>query len=111
MNFATKNKRTRILVWIIWLIVLLVYSKPTAVGTSNEGQARTLLGVVSHSQQNGSLFPWLPRYHWKQRALCRYRAWRRAYGPAKWAARRAWLAMSGAVTLAQLVNWYSFLTD
>jgi hypothetical protein len=105
MNSATKNKRIRILVWIIWFMAVLVYSQPATVGTSNEGQARPLLGVVSHNRQNGSLFPWLPRYRWKQRALRRYRAWRRAYRQAKWAARRARLAVNGAVTLAQLVNW------
>ena len=29
MNFATKNKYTRILVWVIWFIALLVFSQPT----------------------------------------------------------------------------------
>lgn len=105
MNFATKNNRTRILVWLIWFIALLVFSQSAASGTTNDNNATPLLGVVSHNPQNGPLFPWQARYRWKQRALQRYRAWRRAYRRAKWAARWVHLAMSGAVTLAQLMNW------
>jgi transposase len=105
MNFATKNKCTRILVWLIWFIALLIFSQPAVVGASNESHAPALWGVVSHTRQNGPLFPWQPRYRWKQRALRQYQAGRRAYQQAKWAARRAHLVMSGAVTLAQLVAW------
>jgi len=105
MNFATKNKSIRILVWIIWFIALLVFNQPTAVGMSNESQVSTLLGVVSHKRQNGPLFPWQVGYRWKQRALRRYRVWRRAYKRAQWAAGKARLATIGAVTLAQVVNW------
>lgn len=105
MNFATKNSRTRILVWVIWFIALLVFSQPATGGIPNESQVTPLLGVISHNPQNGPLFPWQPRYRWKQRALARYQAWRRAYRRARWAARTARLALSGAVTLAQIVNW------
>jgi transposase len=105
MNFATKNKCTRILVWLIWFMALLAFNQPAAVGASNDSHAASLLGVVSHNPQHGPLFPWPPRYRWKQRALRRYHAWRRAYRRAKWAARGARLALSSAVTLAQVVNW------
>lgn len=105
INFATKTNYTRILVWLIWFIALLVFSQPTAGGAGRDGHASPLLGVVSHKPQNGPLFPWQPRYRWKQLALRRYRAWRRAYRRAKWAARTARLALGGAVTLAQVVNW------
>ncbi len=104
MNFATKNNRTRIFVWLIWFIVLLVFSQP-ADGVANNSNTTPLLGVVSHNPQNGPLFPWQPRYRWKQRALRKYRAWRRAYRRAKWAARWARLALRGTLTLAQLVEW------
>lgn len=105
MNFATKYNRTRILVWLIWFIALLVFSQSAASGTTHDNNAAPLLGVVSHNPQNGPLFPWQPRYRWKQRTLRQYRAWRRACRRAKWAARWASLAMQGAVTLAQLVDW------
>lgn len=105
MNFATKNKRTRILVWLIWFIALLVLSQPAASGITDDNKATSLLGVVSHKPQNGSLFPWQPRYRWKQLALRRYRAWQGAYRRAKWAARWARLGLSGAVTMAEVANW------
>lgn len=105
MNFATKNKRTRILVWLIWFIALLVYSQPAHTRCNQSDTTTPLLGVVSHKRQDGALFPWQPGYRWKKLGLKQYRAWRRAYRRAKWAARQARLAMSGAVTMAQLVNW------
>lgn len=105
MNFATKTTYTRILVWFIWFIVLLVFSQPAAVSATNDHHTTPLLAVVSHQAQNGVLFPWQARHRWKQRALQRYRAWRGAYRRAQWAARWARLALRGAVTLAQLVEW------
>ncbi|MGB4873229.1 MAG: IS1634 family transposase [Candidatus Promineifilaceae bacterium] len=106
MNFATKNNYTRIFVWLIWFIALLTFNQPTPISPTGDNSAMPLLvGVVSHNPQNGTLFPWQPHFRWKQRALQKYRAWRRAYRRAKWAARWASLAMQGTVTLAQLVEW------
>ena len=104
MNIATKSTHKRILVWVIWFLVLLAFSQP---GASNDNIAGSplLLGVVSHQPQNGPLFPWQPRYRWKQRALAKYRAWRRAYRRAKWQARLARLTLRGAVSLAHIVDW------
>ena len=105
MNFATKNNYTRILVWLIWFIALLVFSQPAHGGEIGSQHSAPLLGVVSHNPQDAPLFPWQLRYRWKKQALRRYRAWRRAYRRAKWAARGARLALGGAITLAQVVNW------
>lgn len=105
MNFATRTKRTRILVWIIWFVALLAFCQPAHNGELGSHHTAPLLGVVSHNHRDGPLFPWQPRRRWKQRALRRYRAWRRAYRRAKWAARGARLALQGAVTLAQVVDW------
>ncbi len=104
INFATKTSNTRIFVWLIWFIALLVCGQPSDT-TANQINTAPLLGVVSHNPQDGPLFPWQPRYRWKQRALQKYRAWRHAYRRAKWAARWARLALRGTLTLAQLVNW------
>lgn len=105
MNFATKNKYTRILVWVIWFIALLVFSQPTQLSEIGSQHTTPLLGVVSHHPQDGPLFPWLPRKRWKQRALRRYRVWRRAYRRATFAARAASVGLHGAVALAQVVDW------
>lgn len=106
MNFTTKNNSTRIWVWLMWFIALLIFNQATPISQTGDNNAMPLLvGVVSHNPQNGPLFPWQPRYRWKQRALQKYRAWRHAYRRAKWAARGASLAMRGVVTLAQFVDW------
>lgn len=104
MNFATKSSRTRIVVWLIWFIALLAFAQPTTADNTSTSATTPLPGVVSHNPQNGPLFPWPPRYRWKQRALRKYKAWKQAYRRAKWAARWARLAMAGATTAAQLVE-------
>lgn len=111
MNFATKPKHTRIFVWVIWFIALLVFGQPAHSGDIGSHHTTPLLGVASHSRQDGPLFPWQPRKRWKQRALRHYQAWRRAYRRAKWAARGAQLALRGALTLAQVVNWLTKQQD
>jgi transposase len=105
MNFATKTSRTRILVWLIWFIALLVFLQPAAMNQCTTRHTVPLLGVVSHEWHNRTLFPWQPLYRWKQGALQKYRVWRQAYRRAKWTARWASVALSGAVTLAQVVDW------
>lgn len=105
MNFATKNKCTRSLVWLIWFIALLVFHQPAATTATPVDNAASLLGVVSHSRPNEPLFPWQPRYRWKQRALQKYRVWRQAYRRAKRAAFLARLALTGMLSMAQVVDW------
>lgn len=105
MNFVTKHTYPRIFVWLIWFIALAAFGQPGASVTPYENVTTPLVAVVSHNPQNGPLFPWQPRYRWKQRALQKYRAWRHAYRRAKWAAGWASLALNGALTMAQLVNW------
>lgn len=105
MNFAIKAQGTRILVWLVWFIALLVMSQPTVLGERSGHETTSLVGVVSHNRQDGPLFPWQPLYRWKERALRQYQAWRRTYRRAKWAAARARLTLRGAVTLAEVVDW------
>ena len=107
MNFATKSSRTRIFVWLIWFIALLAFIQPVTIGQTTSPAETPLLGVVSHNPQNGPLFPWQPRYRWKKLALRKYKAWKRTYRRAKWAARWARLGMKGAVTLAQIVDLFT----
>ena len=107
MNFATKSSHTRILVWLIWFMALFVFIRPATISETTPPVTAPLLGVVNHDPRNGPLFPWPPRYRWKKHALRKYQAWRKAYRRAKWAARRARFAMTGAVTLARLVDWFT----
>jgi hypothetical protein len=105
MNFATKTTVIRILVWLIWLLAVVVFSQPTAWSDYQPGSPVALLGVVSHDQQAGPLFPWQSRYRWKKWALVKYRNWRRAYQRARRTAQLARLALSGVMTMAQVVDW------
>lgn len=57
-----------------------------------------------HDPRNGPLFPWQPRHRWRKWAWRRYCTLRRAHRRAVWAARLARLALTGALTLAQLVD-------
>ena len=107
MNFATKSSRTRKFVWLIWFIALLAFVQPATTGQTTDLATTPLLGVASHNPQNGALFPWQPRYRWKKRALRKYKAWKRAYRQAKWAARQAKIMMKGVTTLAQLVDRFT----
>jgi len=106
MYFATKTNLQRALVWIFWFIALLVFSQPAPSNEASLPVTGPLLGVVSHDPRNGSLFPWRTTgYRWKKLALKRYRTWQKACRRAKWAARGAKLALTGAVTLSHLVGW------
>jgi transposase len=105
MNFATKTSQTRILVWLIWFIALLVFIQPVQHQGYQAERAVPLLGVVTYDSRNGPLFPWQTRYRWKKWALAKYRAWRRAYRRARRTAILARLALSGVLTMAQVVDW------
>jgi hypothetical protein len=49
MNFAPKTAVTRILVWLIWCIALLVFIQPTAWPSYQPDNPVPLLGAVSQS--------------------------------------------------------------
>ena len=107
MYFATKRRETQILVWLVWAIACLVFlaMPEQVVGSDRSGPDRPALpGVVTHDPQDGSLFPWWPKRRWRKWALRKYRTWQRAHRRAVWTARLARLALTGALTLAQLVD-------
>lgn len=104
-KYATKESHLRVLVWLVWFIVLLTAADVSAVQASNPITA-PLLGIVSHdAAQSGALFPWQARYRWKKWALQRYRKWRKAYRRARRTVQLARLALSGVLTMAQVVDW------
>ena len=107
MYFATKRRQTQILVWLIWAVACLVFwawPEQAVVGDWSVPDLPALPGIVSHDPGNGPLFPWHPRHRWRKWARRRYYALRRAHRRAVWTARLARLALTGALTLAQLVD-------
>jgi transposase len=107
MHFATRSRRTQILVWLIWAIACLVFivAPGQAMGRENGlGGPPVLAGVITHDPHHGPLFPWLSRLRWRKWAWQRYAALRRAHRHAQWVARLARLALAGALSLAQLVD-------
>jgi len=108
MYFAMKCRQTQILVWLIWAIACLVFwawPEQAVVGDWSVPDLPALSGVVTHDPGNGPLFPWHPRHRWRKWAWRRYCALRRAHRRAVLTAHLARLALTGALTLAQLVDW------
>lgn len=107
MHFATKRRQTQILVWLIWAIACLVFwawPEQATVGHWSVPDLPALPAVVTHDPGNGPLFPWHPRHRWRKWAWRRYCALRRAHRRAVWTARLARLALTGALTFAQVVD-------
>jgi transposase len=107
MHFATKSRRAQILVWLIWAIACLVFMVVPEEAIEVEELAvdpPALAGVVTHDSRNGPLFSWQPKLRWRKWAWRRYCALRRAHRRAVWVARLGRLALTGALTLAQLVD-------
>ena len=105
MNFGTKTAWTQISVWLIWFMAVLVFIEPTIQPGYQPDSPVPLLGVVTHDNRTGPLFPWQSRYRWKKWALIKYRAWCRAYRRAKRVAVLTRLAWSGVMTMAPVVEW------
>jgi transposase len=112
MKTTTKSRRWQVLVWLLWFLTLLALlrSSPAPWGQGRTAGVRpadvpVLAGVVTHDPHQGPLFPWWPRWRWRKQALARYRAWKRAIRRAHRAARLARLVLSGAITMATVVDW------
>jgi transposase len=107
MYFATKAKRTQILVWLIWAVACLVFllmPKAVVQGHMPFLDLPALAAVASDEPGAAAAFPWQPHVRWRKWAWRRYCAWRRAHQRALWVARLARLGLTGALTLAQLVD-------
>ncbi|MCK4473406.1 MAG: DUF4277 domain-containing protein, partial [Anaerolineae bacterium] len=92
---------------LIWAIACLVFMALPEQAVVSEGSViglPSLVGIVTHDPRNGLLFPWQPRHRWRKWAWRRYCALRQAHRRAIWAACLARLALTGALTLAQLVD-------
>ncbi len=114
MKTTTRFHRWQVLVWLLWFLALLAsfwlsplpWEQFQPLAMSPKGaDVPMLAGVVTHDPRQGVLFPWWPRRRWRKHALLRYRAWQQAVRRARWAARLARLALTGAITMATLVDW------
>jgi transposase len=105
MNFAIEGPERRILVWLIWLVAVVVSLQALQVPEYQGDQRVALLGVVSYEQRREWLFPWQPLGRWKKLALGHYRAWQQRVRRAKRTAQLARLALRGALSLAEVIEW------
>jgi transposase len=107
MHSATKCRQTQILVWLVWAVACLVFLlAPKAVTLEHSSflDLPALAAVAGQEPEGASPFPWQPRVRWRKWARRRSCAWRQAHQRALRVARLARLALTGALTLAQLVD-------
>lgn len=126
MKSTAKVSWALVVIWMLWALVLLslAVGLARAVGcpgsTSGPAWARwssaavptparrpEVAGIVLHDRRDGPLFPWEPRARFRKWAWRHYQAWRRAYHRALWTARLARLALTGVVTMATVVDWFT----
>lgn len=119
MYSTTKRHWSHALVWLCWFLALLALAwggglpverlgglaGSTAMRPLPQADVSAWAVIVVHDPQQGPVFPWLPRGRWRKWALLRYQAARRAYRRAVWAARGARLLLSGALTMATVVDF------
>lgn len=98
---ATNGRRERFWVWLIWLVVITsALSATPSLGTETSG---LLLGVAVESEK-AAKSPWQRVWRVKKWAYLKYKAWQAHYRKAKRASQVAQLALSGMMTLAQVVD-------
>ena len=104
MKFATKSQYTQVLAWLIWVIVLLVFIRtPEGNPDVSNSELPALTGIITPHRRDGPLFPW--KYRLRVIIRRRRRMLRRTYHRVVWAACLAKLALRGALTMAQVVDW------
>lgn len=107
MNSATLSRRIQIAGWLIWGVACLVFLLlPECVlsGQFPSAELPALPGTVPEPKQCAYLFPWCCRYRVRKWAWMRYCTLRRAHQRALLVARVGRPALSGALTMAQVVD-------
>ena len=104
MKSATESQYTQVLAWLIWIIVLLVFLRaPESSLDAPASEALALAGVITPHWRDDPLFCWKYRLRViirRQRGVLRRTRHRVA-----WASRLVTLALRGALTMAQVVDW------
>jgi len=110
MYSTTKSRWVHILVWLLWLFALLALAWASGLregrlawGREAKADPALLVGSVTYDLRQGPLFPWQPCQRWRKWAVVRYRAARRASRRALWAARLAYWRAVWAVSVARLL--------
>lgn len=108
MYFAIKTEEVRVITWLLWVVTLLVlWAGPLPSPSQRElSQEIPLVAslVICDEGQGRSYFPWQPGGRWRKWAWRRYQRLRQAYRRAVWATRLSKLVLSGAMSLAGLVD-------
>jgi transposase len=108
MNCATKTRRTQIVVGLVWAAAFLAFvllPQQPVQGQQMQLDIPVLAGAVLLDSNSSAPFPQWPCYRMRKWAWRRYCALRRAHRRAVCVARMAGLALTGALTLAQVVDW------
>ncbi|RLC60965.1 MAG: hypothetical protein DRI48_11300, partial [Chloroflexi bacterium] len=104
MNSATKSHRKQVLAWLIWIIVLLVFARASENDLSvPRSELPVLAGIVTYDRRDGPLFLW--KYRLRVIIRRQRRVLRRTRHRVVWATRLIKLALRGALTMAQIVDW------
>ena len=108
MNCATKVRRTQIVVCLIWAVACLVFVLLPEQLIQYQRvcmDVPALPGAVLLEHGSGSPFGRCARYRVRKWAWRHYCKLRRAHRQAVWVAGVGRLALSGALTFAQVVDW------
>ncbi|MCD6344786.1 MAG: hypothetical protein J7M17_04185 [Anaerolineae bacterium] len=104
MHAATKSYQKQILVWLFWAIAIFIFvAPPEHMPDAPVSGPPVLADVITHQRRDGPLFVW--RYRLRVLIGRRGHALRRIYRRVVWAARWATWVQSGALTMAQVVDW------
>lgn len=108
MYFAIRTEQVRVIVWLIWFIAVLVFwSTPWSSQFEAERNNRLPLVagvVICDERQQRGLFPWPATQRWRKWAWQHYQRLRQAHRRAVWVARLSQLVLTGAMSLAGVVD-------
>ena len=113
---ATNFPKTQVLIWLLWAISLIIFliiptKAPAARWQSCVGEKAPaadwplLATAVDRCRRDRSAFPWSTKKRLRKWAWKRYQTLKRAHRRAVWTARVARLALAGALTMAEVVDW------
>lgn len=124
MHSTTRSRWSQALVWLFWFLALLalgfsglgaVTPTPMAPRATAAPSADFLAGVATHDHSERPLFPWWSNRwsRWRRLGFPRWRRWlchqqqrlQAVSWRVRWAAYWARLALTGAVTMATVVDW------
>jgi transposase len=104
MKSATKSQYAQVLAWLIWVIVLVILIRvPESRLDGATSELPALTGGSTASWRDGALFQW--KYRLRVVIRRRRRALHRTCQRVLWATRLVKLALRGALTMAQVVDW------